>query len=387
MPNRVKLVIKPSGHLEGVSYLIFRSKTPPVPLDHPVMTVNEKTCAKEIRFQSRERLIQDEKEHFYFHVSTVYQTYPMPQVYLNGEAIESKWLTFFPQDRLVRIAHPSIGPNTAHVVEMDYTYVVSVVEDDPTVEQEGVEHHGQEVITALKPPADVAYVFHPVTRSIHLMLTPDVTPDTIYYRLLLREDETGRTSPPSQEKSITLSPNITELTYELEKSADGGKTWMFVQEFSGTDITLTHVEDITSYAHLPLNVDIETQPKKAILRVQNPWYLWEYNVRPTHHYRIRAKDSRGQVSDWKIFAPGYMNYKPIQLKIRRKVHNGTPAQYEGYDAIDVWVLTEVDVDPAEPEIVLIDDHLVSGTTYSYTFYIDDEAGFRSLPFLKTTLIP
>jgi hypothetical protein len=231
---------------------------------------------------------------------------------------------------------------------------------------------------------NVLTTFKHVERAIAIEIIPDTAGDKAYYKVELLHKPSGRKSQASSYQHISILPNEGDLTYILEKSIDGGNNWLPLREFRGSSTLLTEVDDITDMVHIPLKVDIiKIDSTTARIELQNPWYDWHLNHRRSHKYRIKVQDDRGMESIWgSVFDVG-MNYRPATVKIRRKEHNGTPATYDGFDALDMWTLTESDVNLTSPLVVRTDDALVAGKNYSYTFYIDDEKGFRSLPFMET----
>lgn len=385
MTKRIKLLIDISGIDEGVSHLIYRNDIAPVPTEAPLIEVKEREVLKRALTQDGEVLTQDVDNPFIFYVSRVYMMMPMPRIYIDGVEVVSTNLTLYPKERKIRIDGENIPPSTTQIITMNYSYLVSVIEDDYTSAQLGVQHYGSHNITGINPPQFVAYQFDKITRDFTIKLQRDATAHGSWYRVLLREDRTGRVSEPSIDQWIEVSPNLYDLKYRLEISRDEGVTWEHLYDFAGYETTLSLVNDITGYAHEPVTIEVNRLTgTTAEVIFQNPWYKWELNHRKTHFYRVREEDVAGEISDFHELPRGGMNYKPTELKIRRKEHNGSPAMYEGFDAIDMWTLTEADVDITQPTIRLVDDHLVTEKEYSYTFFIDDEKGFRSNAFMQTT---
>lgn len=387
MANRIKLLVNASGIDEGVEYHIYRDTVSPVGLVTPVMVVDERQCSKRILSKSGEILAQSLDRANEFHVAISFSTVPRPTVYVDGVPVNDSDVMFFAKERLIRITNEPIEPNTTKVVTMDYSYMVSVIEDDYSKAQPGVIHKTTEKITGIQAPISLDYQFDAMTRSLNIAITADTAPKNYRYTMVLKEPKTGRVSLPGPERVMGLTPHARDVEYELEISRDAGVTWN-LEFISWTGLfTITEPDRITTAAHVALPVAIVPGSRQAIIEIKNPWYNWMDNVRQSNYYRVRGVEIQsGETTEWLTSTGHGVNFKPIKLKVRRKVHNGAPAQYEGNDAIDIWNIFEADVDPTQEYIMLSDDHLVSGTTYSYTFFIDDEKGYRSLPFMHTTII-
>ena len=385
MAKRIKLLVDLTGIPEGISHLVYRSHASPVPLDNPLMEIGETQVIKRSLFQEEEELKQEQEAPLYFHVSRVFMMMPVPTVYIDGEAIEPRFVTLIPNERKIRIDGQQIEPDTEKIITMDYHHLVSVIEDDYKITQIGVKHHGTDIISGINRPFFRGYAYNHLDKTLQLSIERDQTPHVGRYNVVHREDRTGRLSEPGEEQVISITPNDFDLRYRLEISRDEGKTWHYLKDFTGNQVVLSDLNDITNYAHPTLPVTItRLSGTRARVSIKNPWYQWWENTRNAHVYRIREEDYTGEISEFMYPIRGKVSYKPIKLKIRRKEHNGTAATYDGLDAIDMWEVKEIDVDINNPTLSFLDDHLVSGRTYSYTFFITDEEEFLSTPFMQTT---
>lgn len=381
MSKRIKLLINPSGIDDGISYLVYRHTSAPVPEQEVLMKVNERTVNKRPILLTGDVLTQEPEAPLYFKASEYFMQVPAPKVYIEGQLVPEGDIVLYPKDRRIKINNQTIEPNTTKAITMDYHFLASVVEDDPTVSQVGVVHNGETVVHGMNPPTELNYLFNAATNVLKLSVIRDTTPHKMWYRIRMQDEMTGNISEPTADQQISLAAEDYDISFRLQISKDDKATWQELGMFTGTEFVVTLTDDITDKGHAPIDVlGVRLSGTEASLDVQNPWYEWEYNLRKTHHFRVRGEDSNGQVTPWKEFEQGGVNYKPTAVRIRRKEYNGSPSLYDGYDSLTMWDLTEADVDINEPRLLFVDDHLVAGRIYSYTFFIDDEKGFRSEPF-------
>jgi hypothetical protein len=381
MSKRIKLLIAPSGLDDGITFRVYRSATAPVLKDEVLMKVDERVVEKRPLQKDGEVLVQMEDSPLHFQVERFFMEMPTPQVYIDGAPVPQQDVLLYPKERKIKINNQQIEPFTARIITMDYSYLNAVVVDDPTRIQDGVEHYGTEVVHGLNAPSDLNYIFNSAINELKLTIVRDRTPHTFWYAVQAFDELSQKEMDALAEQQIGLIPDDFDVKYELEVSLDEKATWEGLGEFLNNEVLLHNTDYITNKGHSPLDVvGIRNTGTQATITLENPWYDWESNTRPTHWFRVRAVDGEGQVTEWKEFDRGGVNYKPTYLKMRRKEYNGTSATFDGFDAIDLWELTEATVDITQPQLVFTDDHLVDGRTYTYTFYIDDEKGFRSEPF-------
>lgn len=389
MPNRIKLLVNQSGYDSGIRYLIYRGKFSPVKDDVPLIEVDEQTVQKRMATQNDQVLTQRVDAPSCFYAPHFFLQTPAPQVYVDGVPVTSDNVDFYANERMVRIHQTFVFP-TESVITMDYQYLQSVIEDDYTQEQSGVMHKGTTVPSGILSPKSVAYTQDVMAGTLKIVPTHDNTPERQHYRIRFQDIKRGRISRPSADQVITVTPNTFDLKWILEQSKDDGKTWELLGEtpLQVGEFLLTDIEDITLAPHIPLPYTITPLTTGAVeIRIRNPWYLWEKNVRPTNKYRIKTVDNEGQESEFKEYPVGGVNYRPTILKIRRKRDNKTPAFWEGDDALTLHELTELTVDTNAPDLVFIDDHLIPGNSYSYTFHLEDDLLRRTPPFWKTITMP
>lgn len=391
MPNRIKLLVNQSGYDSGIRYLIYRGDYSPVKDDapQPLMEVDEQTVQKRMQTQNDQVLAQRTDAPSCFYAPHYFLQTPAPQVYVDGVPITSENVNFYPSERMVRI-HQTFTFPTESVVTMDYQYLQSVIEDDYTQVQRGVMHNGTDVPTGILPPKSIAYVQNSLAKTLKITPVHDNTPQRKYYRIRFMDVKRGRVSKPSNDQMITITPNTFDLTWVLEQSRDKGETWTEVQRtpLQAGEFILRNADDITSEPHIPLPFTVTPITTGAVeIRVKNPWYMWEQNIRPTNQYRIKTVDNEGQESVFKEYPVGGVNFRPNILKIRRKRNNGTPAMWDGDDALTLYDLRETMVDVNAPELVFIDDHLVAGHDYSYTFHLEDDLKKRTPAFWGVAQLP
>lgn len=382
MSKRIKLLISPSGIDDGVSFQIYRHLVSPVPEDILLIDAEERLLEKRPLPIVGEVLAQETDAPLYFIAERPFMQVPAPQVYIDGVPVPQVDVVLYPKERKIKINNQQIEPNTLQVITMDYHFLAGVVIDDPTKSQFGVQHFGDEIITGMNPPSDLNYFFNAATGELKMTVIRDRTPHERWYRVRLKDNLTGEVSEPTDDQLISLSADDYDVTFSIQVSKDNKATWTDIGSFTGTEFTTAITDDITTKGHSPLDV-LPTRTVDGVsitLDIQNPWHQWENNLRATNDYRVRAEDSDGQTTEWAGFAPGGVNYKPTVVRLRRKEHNGSPALYDGLDAMTLTDIVEAGVDISQPRISFTDDHLVPGRTYSYTFYIDDEKGIRSEPF-------
>lgn len=389
MPNRIKLLVNQSGFDSGIHYLIYRGDFSPVKDDEPLIEVDEQTVQKRVQTQMSQVLTQRYDAPSCFYAPHVFIQSPAPQVYVDGEPVANENVNFYPNEKMIRIHQPFIFPTTS-IVTMDYQYLQSVVEDDYTAHQTGVTHKGDYVPTGILPPKSISYESDTIAKTLKIIPVHDDTVESHYYRIRFLDTVKGRVSQPSTDRMMSITPNTFDLKWILEISRDGGETWEELQEqpLQVGEFVLTNVDDITANPHIPLPFTITPTSTGAVeIRIKNPWYMWEENVRKTHLYRIKTVDNEGQESKFKEFEEGGVNYRPTLLKLRRKKNNDTPALFEGTDALTLHEVTEMDVDITASELVFVDDHLKPGSEYSYTFHLEDELGRRTPAFWGIVKMP
>lgn len=389
MPNRIKVLVNQSGFDGGIHYLIYGGDSAPVNDDKPLMEVDEQLVQKRMLNENNVTLIQRPDASSCFYVPHVFLNTPAPQVYIDGVPVVIENLTLYPNERMIRI-HDEIPYPTEKVITMDYRYLVSVITDDYTRPQTGVVHHGKTVPTGIVAPASVTYDMDYVAKKLTITVTQDIVPTNKYYRIRYLDTKLGRVSQPTADQLISIQPNTFDLKLVLEVSKNGGKDWIFLQQQPLTvgKFVLSNFDDITGSPHMPLDFTLTPMSANSLeVRIKNPWYMWQENGRPTHIYRIKTVDVNGQESNFKVFQEGLVNYRPTKLRIRRKHENGTPSTYDEHDALTMWDVTAADIDVMEPELVFIDDHLIAGQKYSYTFFIDDEINKRTPPFWGKVTTP
>jgi hypothetical protein len=385
------MLVNLSGKDDNLTHLVYRAKYSPVPDDVPLIEINEHDVAKRLLTKTGERLSQRGDAPQCFYAEHLFEDVPAPQVYIDGVPAAASNVALFPKERMIRILGEEVVLGSPKVITMDYQYFVSVIEDNYTNPQIGVTFLGtkKHLPTGLNPPNQVTYTFDKTSRALSIAPHHDGTPEELWYRIRHRDEVTGKISEPSIDQKIAVSPNTFDMFWRLEGSKDGGKTWNVIDRIPlATGSFVLTSADVTENPHAPLTSTLTAlSPTSAEIRIKNPWYMWELNTRYTQNYRIRSEDTDGEVSKYKEFGQAQMNFKPTKLRIRRKEDNGNMAQYDGQDAFTFRDITERDVDVTQPELVIVDDHLVAGRKYSYTFYIDDEMNLRSAPFMGIVSLP
>lgn len=391
MPNRIKLLVNNSGYDSGIRYLIYRGDFSPVKDDAPLplIEVDEQTVQKRMQTQNGQVLTQRVDAPSCFYAPHYFLQTPAPQVYIDGVPVATESIEFFPSQRMVRI-HQLFELPTEHTVTMDYRYLQSIIEDDYTQPQRGVTHHGKDVPTGIHSPRELIYEQNVLAGTLKLTPVHDNTPERKYYRIRFQDTVRGRVSKPSADQMIAVSPNTFDLKWVLEQSKDKGKTWTHLQTipFGTGEFVLTNPTDMSIEPHKPIPYTITPTTSGAVeIRLRNPWYMWERNTRDTNMYRIKTVDNEGQESKFKEYPVGGINFRPTILKIRRKRDNRTPAFWEGDDALTLHELTETTVDTSASELVFVDDHLIPGHRYSYTFHLEDDLGRRTPAYWEAIEMP
>jgi len=378
MAKRIKIAVPVSNLNEIMECHIFRSDTSVIDFSNPTIKISESFCFKKSIREEKETLIQSQEKPLDFYVSKAFLLVPEPEIYVDDELIDFDLVTLNQEERKITLREIQVEPGTSKKVEMSYSYLVSFVEDDITIVQNGVYFQNLESVTGIKKPSSYIYDYSFLSKELRIDFTPDFSGVRKYYAMQYVNTRNNTKSDISLIDNIELIPNESDIRYKLEYSQDNGLSWLNYGETQNLYFNINQYEVISiephpelAYQHTFLSGDVE-------LQIENPWYNWNIGKRNTNKFRISAIDTRNKQSDYLLLDRTLINYKPQELVIRRKLDNGTPASYEGYDAITLAIYEEADLD-SEENIVFNDFLLSSNKIYSYTIYTKDEYGIISSP--------
>lgn len=380
MAKRIKILIDGSGIDGDMTHLIYRNtEGPDLPADNPVIETREHDVNKRSLPIQGEVLTQDGDNAGLFYVSRVFSLLTEPTVYIDGVPITNSHVTWNPRERSILIEFEQIEPATSKVITMDYHFMASVIEDDYTAAQPGVTFHHNENVSGINAPVHVGNAFDHLTGQYAISIERDTTPAEAWYWVGLREDVSGRETIITGPQHIEITPNLYDLLYTVEKNAE------VIGTFRGNTFEITDPNILCDELPPALPVTItRSDATTATVAVKNPWFNWWEDKRQTAEFSIREEDADGEVSSFTVIPRGEVAFKPSKLTIRRKQENGAPSTYDGEDAMTMKVYTESDVDISQQTLSFIDDHLDAEKEYSYTFFVEDEIGRRSLPFMGQT---
>lgn len=378
MAKRIKIALPVSNLNEIMECHIFRGDTPSINFSNPTIKVSESYCFKKSIREEKEVLVQSEEKPLDFYVSKAFLLIPDPEVYVDDELIDNNLIAFNQEERKISLTEVQVEPETDKVIKMSYSYLAMYIEDDINIIQNGVYFQSLESVTGIKKPSSYTCNYNFLSKELNINFVPDFSGVTKYYAMQYVNTRNNTKSDISTVHSIDLIPNQSDIRYKLEYSQDNGLSWVNYGESQNLYFNITDYQVISIEPHPELNYEHRFLDGDVELQIENPWYNWNIGKRQTNKFRISSIDTRNKQSDYLTLEKSLINYRPQEVIIRRKLDNGTPASYEGFDAITLAIYEEADLENEE-KIVFNDFLLSSGKIYSYTIYVKDEYGIVSLP--------
>lgn len=239
------------------------------------------------------------------------------------------------------------------VVTADYTFDgIEVLDDDG--EQEGVTFYGPYAYDQSVPvaPPNVKLMKDPDADQVILTWDLPVSQGTTFHYRIQAVDGAGRTSRFSGEASATLANNLDDVPYLVERSYDGGQTWLQVSRLNRA----MYHESCTGMAppERLQGAAVAAVPAAGLPAV-NITFTWNVPDGEVNSplYRVKAVN-KGQVPGEASSPAGPVAVPAVlqSIVIRRKAWDGTYPTFDGPDAETIATLsgtTTTYTDPAVPD--------------------------------------
>ena len=378
MTRRIELQINPSGHPKGVTWSIYRSTSPSVPMDneHLIAKVKESEAITSLEIAKGDVLEPSPYDPFLFLASHRYVINPEPILYIDDAPVPRERITFFPGEREVRVIDERLSIGNSCVLKMDYTYSSVNILDDKRP-QSGVEYIGP-VALGLKAIHDQSN-FEGMLDWEH-----DVTGMDYYYRMVARDGD--KKSEDSVTKGIFLEQDEVKIRYRIERAPTPStpeEDW----EYLGTAVTTMFIDGqpASDFPWWVLDKNEVTLEKiaddKVRIRLRNPFFKQK---RHSWCYRIAPIDECGEKGPWEYILPQEMDGEIKLAKIRRYRYNKLPASFDGIeDGLDIKVWESATGEVLEFVDTYMDPlNELLPKEFGYTFYVRDQWGYHSLPIYR-----
>lgn len=334
--QRIRLRFSRNQDPDTVAYKVYRQAGGPVTEQSPLIMIIEQPASPQILTVKDEVLTRigpgryrARHKHWLPH--------PPETIYIDGQPAAVPY-TLDAAEGVVRFEE-AISPYS--VVTTDYAFDGIEVWDDER-EQDGVTFFGPYAYDQAVPEAPANLKLEAEDANHRVVLTWDapVSQGSTFHYRIQAVDAQGRASRLSEEAAATVSENLDDVPFLVERSYDGGQTWA---QMSRTNRTII----IDYYAGMALpsvlrDVDVTVEPDSAAKTVDVVfhWTSPTQELMDTPMYRVRALN-KGQIPGpysspvGPIQAPVYLS----SIVVRRKPWDGTYPSFAGPDAETVDTLS------------------------------------------------
>lgn len=376
MARRIVLHIDKHVHLNDVNFNVYRTKDGE---ETKIMSVFEPSTLKTEYTETAEKLARDEFTPYALYVSRHFEEMPFPELVVGNTNVLPRDVLLFSDDKTVEIHNGDLGLSDGKNVYMSYTYLSMDIKDD-NITQSGVTYTGPPA-TGLRVPRNITLSYDPTLKKLSIKYESDLTPVEYSYRIQAADTD-GNKSAFSKTLSAEITQDPADLFFRIERSTTG-TDWEAVA-YSNMEEWFDDILPIDRPANVHNLTVTPVSSRESILRMENPWYAWENYPRTSYKYRVRAEDMAGEYTEWLVLESVPVHVRPKEILIRRKVDNGAPSSETGDDAIDVYRITEDDIDPSEEFIIRVDDMLSEALKYGFTIFYTDELDMKAVPIYATS---
>lgn len=387
MPRRIKLHINPSGYDKGVTWKVYRSTSPEnvIAKDNYLMDIDESLVNKEVEFTSGDVLNVSLDDPFLFSAQHRYIMSPTePIVYLDGVAVDSESVTFFPGEHEIRLVDSRLTIGHTHTITMDYYYLAAQVIDDDRP-QDGITYYGH-TATGLKPVHNLAKNIDYTLGNVSIEWEHDSSGIEYNYQMLSTVSD--KKSEDSETKSIFLDQDTSKIQYRIERAespTSPEEDWELVTYTSDKSFIDEQLTSDLPFWALKEEILLEKVDSSSVrIRVPNPFY--NVDMRKTYAYRIAPADDCGETNgDWEYIFPKEFEGINKAAKVRRYRYNKMPSSYSSIeDGIDIVIWGESETGEYLEYIDTYMDPLEEDLPkeFGYTFYLQDKWEYISQPVYR-----